>query len=316
MADERVDIEDGRRQEIDAVAARLGTANHFELLGVTLASSVDEVRRAFFEASRKFHPDRYYGKKLGPYAQKLDQIFKRMAEAYNTLSDPAKRNAYLDANPLLRATLKAGTAKNPALLREDAEKSEEERARDAERRSRLTKHPYLAKTGKVQDLLRRAREHIAKQEYSHAFTELNLASQIDAASPEVKALLVEVRKKNDQQRSETDFKRGQEALAREDLDGALSAFKAAWAANSQNPAAAAQVAMLLERRNADPKESSSFAQKAVEAEPTNIPYRLLLARLLEAGGMKALAKRHFDEAVKMNPDHPEVKKQTKKRWPF
>jgi len=311
VPDERVDIEEGRRKEIDAVAAKLGNANHFELLGVDAGSSVDE---AFFEASRRFHPDRYYGKKLGPYAQKLDQIFKRMAEAYNTLSDPAKRTAYLDANPLVRAAVKASTSRVQAPPEPD--KSDEEKARDAERRSRLTKHPYLAKVTKVQELLHRAREHIAKQEYSHAFTQLNLASQVDATSAEVKALLVEVRKKNDQQRSEADFKRGQEALAREDLETALAAFKAAWAANNQKPAAAAQVALLLERKNADPKESSGFAQKAVEAEPTNVSYRLLLARLLEAGGMKALAKRHFDEAVKLNPEHPEVKKQTKRRWPF
>lgn len=316
MADERVDIEEGRRKEIDAVAAKLASANYFELLGVNLASSVDEVRKAFFEASRKFHPDRYFGKRLGPYAQRLDQIFKRLAEAYNTLSDPARRKAYLEANPLLAATLKASASKGPALVREEAEKSEEERARDAERRARLTKHPYLAKATKVQELLHRAREHVAKQEYSHAFSELNLAAQIDAASPDVKALLAEVRKKNDQQRSENDFKRGQEALARDDFDTALAAFKAAWAANNQNPAAAAQVALLLERRNADPKESSGYAQRAVEAEPANVSYRLLLARLLEAGGMKALARRHYDEAVKLNPEHPEVKKQTRKRWPF
>lgn len=317
MAEERVDIEDGRRKEIDAVAAKLGSANHFEMLGVEAGSSVDEVRKAFFEVSRKFHPDRYYGKKLGPYAQKLDQIFKRMAEAYNTLSDPSKRKAYLDANPFVRASVKAaGRTGTSGVQRVEDDKSEEERLRDAERRSRLTRHPYLAKTSKVQELLRRAREHILKQEYSHAFTQLNLASQIDAASPEVKALLVEVRKKNDLQRSDADFKRGQEALEHGDQDTALTAFKAAFAANNANAQAAAHVGALLEKRGADPKESSTFATRAVEADPTNVTYRLLLARLLEAGGMKALAKRHFDEAVKLNPEHPEVKKQTKKRWPF
>ena len=32
--------------------------------------------------------------------------------------------------------------------------------------------------------------------------------------------------------------------------------------------------------------------------------------------MKALAKKHFDEAVRLDPEHPDVKKHVKKRWPF
>jgi hypothetical protein len=29
-----------------------------------------------------------------------------------------------------------------------------------------------------------------------------------------------------------------------------------------------------------------------------------------------MAKKHFDEAARINPDHPEVKKHGKKLWPF
>ena len=35
-----------------------------------------------------------------------------------------------------------------------------------------------------------------------------------------------------------------------------------------------------------------------------------------AAGMKALAKKHFEEAVRLGPEHPDVKKHVKKRWPF
>jgi hypothetical protein len=32
--------------------------------------------------------------------------------------------------------------------------------------------------------------------------------------------------------------------------------------------------------------------------------------------MKALAKKHLDEAERLEPGNPEVKKQVKRRWPF
>ena len=81
-------------------------------------------------------------------------------------------------------------------------------------------------------------------------------------------------------------------------------------------AAAFRLATLLEKTGGDIKEISSFAQKAVEAAPNRVEYRVLLGRMLEAAGMKALAKKHFEEAVRLGPEHPDVKKHVKKRWPF
>ncbi len=315
-ANDQIDLEEGRRTEVDALYARLATANHFEVLGVPAGAGPEDVRKAFYELSRKFHPDRYYGKKLGPYAAKLDAIFKRLADAHGVLCDAEKRQAYLDANPVVRAKARA-SGSHPALTPEAARpKTADEEARDAERRARMAKHPYLAKVTRVQELVHRAKEYMAKQEYSHAFTQLNLASQVDPTAADVKLLLGEVRRKNDALRSETDYKRGLELLERGDDEGGFQALRTAVSANPQNAPAAARLAALLDRRGADPKESSGYAQKAVESEPTNVEYRLLLARLLDAGNMKALAKRHFDEAVRLQPDHPEVKKHVKKRWPF
>ncbi len=50
--------------------------------------------------------------------------------------------------------------------------------------------------------------------------------------------------------------------------------------------------------------------------PNNAEYRVLLGRLLEAAGMKAMAKKHYEEAIRLDPDHPDVKKHAKRRWPF
>lgn len=308
---EKVDIPDDRQQEILALEAKL-SANHFEVLGVSAAATSDQVRDAFHALSRKFHPDRFHGRELGSFKGRIDKVFKRLVEAHSVLNDPTKRQAYLDANPFVRAAMKAAGGGPAAVV----EKTAEDEAREAERRARLARHPYLARASKVSEHLTKARAHIAKNEFSHAFTVLNLAAQVDPQNAEVKALLPEVRKKNELLRSETDFKRGVEAHNQGNDELAIQAFKSAVNASPSNHLAAFKAATLLEKRGADVKEVSTFAQKAVEASPNTVEYRVLLGRMLEAAGMKALAKKHFEEAVRLGPDHPDVKKHVKKRWPF
>ena len=311
--EEKVDLEDGRREEILALDGKVASANLFEFLGVPAGAAAEDVRAAFREASRKFHPDKYFGKNLGSYRAKLDRIFKRLVEANQTLTDPDKREAYLAANPFVRAAARASTGTAPAFKPEP--KTETEEARDNERRQRLARHPYLAKTTKVQEFLSKAKEHAAKQEFSQAVTHLNNASQIDPQHAEVKALMIEVRKGADLVRSESSYQHALEALNRGDEDLALQALKGAVNANPLNFKAAHKASILLEKRG-EARDAASFAQKSVEAAPKNVEYRVNLARLLLEQGMKAMAKKHFEEAARIDPDHPEVKKHGKKLWPF
>lgn len=312
MSEEQVDLEEGRKQEILALDAKLATANLFEILGVPAGASVDDVRAAFREASRKFHPDRYYGKELGSFRARIDRIFKKLVEANQTLSDPARRDAYLASNPFVRAAARAAGSQTHLA---PVPKSEAEEARDAERRSRLARHPYLARHAKLQESLIKAKAHMQKAEYSQAFTQLNNAAQIDPRNVEAQQLLREVREKAELARSDSSYSHAMEALNRGDTALAMQALRAAVNANPANHKAAATAVGLYEEAG-DLKEAAVFAQKAVEAEPKNVPYRLTLARLLMGSGMKALAKKHYEEAARIDPNHPEVKKQGKRLWPF
>ena len=56
-------------------------------LGVRRLASVNEIKAAYRELAKKFHPDK--NKEAG-----ADVRFQRIAEAYETLSDPEKRRLY------------------------------------------------------------------------------------------------------------------------------------------------------------------------------------------------------------------------------
>ncbi len=62
--------------------------DYYEVLGVSRDAGADEIRRAYKTAALKYHPDR---NKEDPDAE---QKFKAVAEAYEVLSDPQKRQRY------------------------------------------------------------------------------------------------------------------------------------------------------------------------------------------------------------------------------
>jgi len=70
---------------------RLLDGSYHELLGVNRDSDARSIKRSYFKLSRDFHPDRYFGRDVGPFGDLLDRIFKQVALAYELLMDPITR---------------------------------------------------------------------------------------------------------------------------------------------------------------------------------------------------------------------------------
>lgn len=308
---EAVDLSEEKKREILDFEIAIETKNHFELFGLKPTATATEVRDAFYELSRKFHPDRFFKRNIGSFRARIEVAFRKLSQAHEVLTDDVKRAAYVKAHPELASAVQKAEPARPA-----AAPSADDRARAAERAARFSRHPYFATGKRTNELVARAKEHIAKGDYGHAFTDLHMAHQIDAASEEVKRLLNEVRAKNDVARAESELKRGLDVLEQGNEIGALAAFKTAVNIDSRNAKAAFMVAKMMWDRSAEPKDVQPYAQKAADAEPKNPDYHVLLGRVLDAMGSKALAKKHFEEALKLDPKNAEAKKHVKGRWPF
>ena len=59
--------------------------DYYNILGINKSASKDEIKKAFYKLAHKYHPD----KKEGNEAK-----FKQVNEAYQVLSDDAKRSKY------------------------------------------------------------------------------------------------------------------------------------------------------------------------------------------------------------------------------
>ena len=63
-------------------------ADFYELLGVSRQSTADEIKRAYRQRARQLHPD------ANPDDPNAEAQFKEVARAYETLSDPQRRQQY------------------------------------------------------------------------------------------------------------------------------------------------------------------------------------------------------------------------------
>lgn len=94
--EEDVELEVERRRRILDTFYQLDVQNYYQLLEIAPDADKATVRSAYFELSRIFHPDTMFRKRLGTYKLKMEVIFRRLTEAYETLGKKKTREAYDD----------------------------------------------------------------------------------------------------------------------------------------------------------------------------------------------------------------------------
>ena len=67
--------------------------DYYEVLGVDKDASEQDIKKAFRKKARKYHPD------VNPDDKEAEKRFKEVNDAYETLSDPQKRQQYDQFGP-------------------------------------------------------------------------------------------------------------------------------------------------------------------------------------------------------------------------
>jgi hypothetical protein len=97
--EEAVDLTAEQKRRVLDLFYRLDDLDHYTLLGVGKDADKKTVKRSYFELAAVMHPDRYFKKNLGSFKGKMEQLFGRVTEAHDTLTDVSRRaeyDAYLD----------------------------------------------------------------------------------------------------------------------------------------------------------------------------------------------------------------------------
>ncbi|MBK7071835.1 MAG: tetratricopeptide repeat protein [Myxococcales bacterium] len=85
MIADAIDLSLDEKTRILAGLRLVAAGDPWALVGVPSGSDKKVIKRAFFERSKLFHPDRYYGRQLGPWAQRLHAVFDAISAAHADL---------------------------------------------------------------------------------------------------------------------------------------------------------------------------------------------------------------------------------------
>jgi tetratricopeptide (TPR) repeat protein len=81
---------------LKALAEKLAKADHFEVLGVKREATGAQVKIAYFQLAKAYHPDAVPAEAPPELRQLAADVFAKVSEAWGVLGDDAKRAKYLD----------------------------------------------------------------------------------------------------------------------------------------------------------------------------------------------------------------------------
>lgn len=79
---------------VDKLHGTIRTLSYYQVLGIQEDASSADIKKAFLNLTRQFHPDKHHSSDAEELAEKLNTIFASITEAYSTLSHPGKRQEY------------------------------------------------------------------------------------------------------------------------------------------------------------------------------------------------------------------------------
>ncbi len=82
------------REEVGALLGQLADLDHYSALGLEEDANAAQIKKAYFKAAKKYHPDALGRLDLDDLKDDAAQVFARIAEAFEVLSDPDKKKAY------------------------------------------------------------------------------------------------------------------------------------------------------------------------------------------------------------------------------
>ncbi|MGB0646315.1 MAG: hypothetical protein ACPGQS_04015, partial [Bradymonadia bacterium] len=313
-----------RKKEILFLSSHISKIDHFEFLGIEPTTDRRELRNAFSDFSRKFHPDTVFRRDIGPFKEAIESIFKYGTQVYEWLSaDETSRTRYAEALEQRDQTIRASHADERA-AKVERERVEQKQARadrrtklqerldkNAERRKTRTRDRAIKqRTNKAAEFFEEGKKRLETDSFAAAYNAFRLANQYDPGNEIYQTMLEQAGAKMKIVKAEQVWKRGylQESLG--NFEEAMTSYLEAcdiWPRHEY----CSHIAELLLRFDENLHKAEDLGRKAVQAAPNNIGYRMLLGRIYERSRLSSKARAEFEKVLELDPKNTDAKRALK-----
>ena len=278
--------------------------SYFEILGVARDAEERAIKRSYFALSKVFHPDRYFGRDLGPFGARLDVIFKKVALAYELLIDPTTRaevertlgSAHSPGPDATARTPEAGAPPRKLTRRETLER--------LRRQFRIPEEILTERRFKARQFHEASRVACHQHNWKEAASSIRLAIAFDPWTDDYKEEFAGIQAEVNQLRA-AELLEASGALGGSSASEALKLLEEAMGyrpGDAEVHVRAARAACELE----DFDRAHEYAERACELAPESASYKAVLARVLRRQGLRQKAKKVLDEASRLDPHDEEV----------
>ncbi len=105
-------------EEVRDAYRKIGSQNYYEVLGVGMQATREEIKRSYYRLAKIYHPDRHFEASMRELKKELEALFAKVKEAYDVLSSDSKRTSYNE-----RLSKPEAPAANPVSIAEHAERA-------------------------------------------------------------------------------------------------------------------------------------------------------------------------------------------------
>jgi len=280
-AAEEVDEDLNRlREDIARKLHFFASADYYEILGVTRQSNTSEIKAAYYQLAKKYHPDRYRQPEYADIRAKLETLFARISQAYDTLREAGPRAAYDDQ---MRKPSKPAAKTEPIIPPPVATPLSSRR-----------EEPYGQAQRKPEAEKPLAADAPAGQEP---------ASEPLAQPVIVAPIIVDSRQASPAQTAEHYFQQGRARYERKEYHAAIHLLREAVKLDSSKPQYHFHLGVALMRNPRTRREAEQHLTKAAELDPINAQIRVRLGLLYKEAGLPKKAEQFFRQAVQLDPSN-------------
>jgi len=163
--------------ECQVLVQALDGLDYFQILKIEQTATLSEIKKAYYQESRAFHPDKYFHlSDEGEVKENVHRIYKRITEAYTVLREAEAKAKYLvDIN---------GPDRSTKLRYNEESEAELKKAKEEE----------TGKTPQARQCYREAMLAISQKRWEQAERQLNTAIMYESDNALFKEKLEEVRK--------------------------------------------------------------------------------------------------------------------------
>ena len=292
--DPSLDIPKELQRRILVFEAALDQPYH-QLLGVRRDADLRTIKKAYFKLSKVFHPDRYFRREIGAYAQRLNRIFKRIALAYELLADPTTRaelERSMAASPIRESGPPDGLSAAKLRKRKLLERMHKQ--------FRIPKEILLERRFKARQFHDASRVSAQKGNWKEAAASIRLAIAFDPWNDSYKEGFGEVQAEVNKIRAAELLEEASGAWDERSQSEALRLYEEAMhyrPTDAEIHDRAAQLAIEM----SDFERAEEYAERACELGPDVSGYLVTYSRVLRQDGRRKKAREALEKARRLDP---------------